>query len=166
MPEEADPNAPDTPEVDDAEEFDADRAKAKIAKANNEASNLRKRLKELEAKAAQLDELEDAKKTEVERLAEQQKTLEARAAQAEQDSARLRVAMNRGLTEAQAKRLVGSTVEELEADAEELLATFKPEEPAPEPPGRPKERLQPGALPDAAPEADIRSIVDSIPRGL
>lgn len=51
-----------------AEEFDAARAQAKIRKANQEAANLRKRLKDLEPLARKAKELEDAQKTEAERL--------------------------------------------------------------------------------------------------
>lgn len=50
------------------EPFDAARAQAKIRKANQEAANLRKRLKELEPLAAKAKEIEDAQKTEAERL--------------------------------------------------------------------------------------------------
>jgi len=39
---------------------------------------------------------------------------------------RLQVALDKGLTGSQAKRLVGSTKEELEADADELLSTWGP----------------------------------------
>jgi len=37
------------------------------------------------------------------------------------ETARLRIALNKGLTEAQVKRLVGSTAEELEADADAYM---------------------------------------------
>lgn len=47
---------------------------------------------------------------------------EAKKATARAD--RLEVAMEKGLTPAQAKRLVGETKEELEADADEILETF------------------------------------------
>lgn len=49
-----------------------------------------------------------------------------RATKAEGELLRLRVAMRKGLTETQAKRLIGNTEEELEDDADDLLATFKP----------------------------------------
>jgi hypothetical protein len=39
---------------------------------------------------------------------------------------RAEVATSKGLTAAQARRLQGSTVEELEADADDLLTSFKP----------------------------------------
>jgi hypothetical protein len=43
---------------------------------------------------------------------------------AELRATRLEVAHNKGLTPAQAKRLVGSTRDELEADADEILKDF------------------------------------------
>lgn len=53
------------------EPFDEARAKAKIRKANSEAESLRKRLKELEPAAAELQRIKDAEKTESERLNDQ-----------------------------------------------------------------------------------------------
>ena len=66
--------------ADDAQEADAggeekpfDRKKfeAELRKKNNEAANLRKRLKELEPAAAELHRIKDAEKTESERLNDQ-----------------------------------------------------------------------------------------------
>ena len=51
--------------------FDRKQAEAKIRKANSEAANLRKRLKELEPKAAELQRIKDAEKSESERLNDQ-----------------------------------------------------------------------------------------------
>lgn len=68
------PQETDTaPEADgtDAEPFDRVRAEAKIRKANSEAKSLRERLKVLEPLAAKARELEDAQKTETERLNDQ-----------------------------------------------------------------------------------------------
>jgi hypothetical protein len=81
---------------------------------------------DLKSKAAKFDELDQASKSEQERLTERLAAAEARAAEIEGRALRLEVAAENGLTPAQAKRLVGSTREELEADAEELLATFQP----------------------------------------
>ncbi|MFJ4637609.1 hypothetical protein ACIP69_18545 [Streptomyces hygroscopicus] len=73
-----DSGSPET--VEDAQEadtgaeerpFDRKQAEAKIRKANNEAANLRKRLKELEPKAAELQRIKDAEKSESERLNDQ-----------------------------------------------------------------------------------------------
>lgn len=63
------------------EPFDAARAQAKIRKANQEAANLRKRLKDLEPLAAKAKEIEDAQKTEVQRLQERLDAAEKRSAQ-------------------------------------------------------------------------------------
>lgn len=119
---------------EETETFDPDRAKAKIAKANSEAANLRRRVRELEAAEAKLKELEDADKTEGQRALEAAKAAEVRADKAEAELMRLTVAMEKGLTVAQAKRLVGTTLEELESDADELIAQFgisKDKDPAP-----------------------------------
>jgi hypothetical protein len=64
----------DAQEADSGSEekpFDRKQAEAKIRKANSEAANLRKRLKELEPKAAELQAIKDAEKTESERLNDQ-----------------------------------------------------------------------------------------------
>lgn len=151
--------APLTPDDFEEEEFDAERAKAKITKANQEAKSLRQRLKELEPLAAKAKEQEDAAKSVEQRIAE----AERRVTDAETRALRLEVAAEKGLTPNQAKRLVGSTREELEADAADLLATFKPNGQEPTPNGRPKERMRPGAVPSADPAGP--SMNDLIRRG-
>ncbi|MEU4570840.1 hypothetical protein [Micromonospora sp. NPDC023956] len=88
--------------------------KQALRKANKEAETLRLRLKEYE----------DRDKTEAEKTAERLSEAETKAAAAELRALRLEVAAEKGLTPAQAKRLVGSSREELEADADELLSTF------------------------------------------
>lgn len=92
------------------------REQEKRAKANAEA-------------ATKLQQYEDAQKSAEERATEALTTAEKRASEAEARALRLEVASEKGLTPAQAKRLVGSTREELEADAADLLENFKP--PAP-----------------------------------
>lgn len=76
------------------------------------------------AAAKKLAEIEEASKSEADKAAERLTAAEKRAADAEVQVLRLEVAGEKGLTPAQAKRLVGSTREDLEADADELLATF------------------------------------------
>lgn len=80
--------------------------------------------------AQRLEEIENASKTEQQRAAEALTAAEKRAADAESAALRIEVAAKKGLTPAQAKRLVGSSLEELEADADDLLTNFKPPEPA------------------------------------
>jgi hypothetical protein len=70
--------------------------------------------------------------------AEKRAAAEDRAAAAELKAVRLEVAAEKGLTPAQAKRLIGATKEELEADADDIIATFpatpaKPNVPKPDP---------------------------------
>ena len=111
----------DATEAPDAEprKTDSDvppEVKRALSKANKEAETLRLKLKEYE----------DRDKTEMERLTERAEAAERAAAETELRALRIEVAAEKGLTPAQAKRLVGSTRDELEADAKELLDTFKP----------------------------------------
>lgn len=79
---------------------------------------------DLKAKADKLAQLEDKDKNEVEKLKEQLTASEKRAEKAESNALRSEIASAKGLTAAQAKRLAGSTKEELESDADDLLEAF------------------------------------------
>lgn len=107
---------PATGELGDAgkKALDAERREKRAAE---------KRAADLEAR---LKEFEDRDKTESTRAIERAEAAEKAAAAAEARALRLEIAAENGLTAAQAKRLVGETREELEADAKELLETFKP----------------------------------------
>lgn len=171
MPEDPtpDPDAPPEGEPKDAdtEPFDLDRAKAKIAKANSEAEGLRKRLKELEPLAKKAQELEESQKSEQQKVLERAEAAEKRAAAAETELLRLQVGAAKGLTPAQARRLVGTTAEELEADADDLLASFRPDDqPGDRMPRRPVERLRGGGDPTAEPEeTDPEKLAALVRRG-
>lgn len=158
-------DAPEAPQVEqetDEGPFDETRAKAKIAKVNSEAASLRKRLKELEPMAAKAKELEDANKSEAEKTTERLTATEKRAEKAEGELLRLTVGLDKGLTPAQAKRLVGSTKEELEADADDLLTTFGGDKKAPST-RKPNERLRGGSDPEDPPgETDPRKLAAAI----
>lgn len=128
---------------------------------------LRKANKEAETYRRKLQELEDRDKSETDKLKDRVTVAEKRAEEAEARALRLEVAAEKGLTLTQAKRLVGSTKEELEADAAELLESFggsngnggaKP------PAGKPKEKLRPGQVPDASEEPDIDKVADLVYR--
>lgn len=133
-------------------------------KARREAE---KRLKVLEAK---IQEAEDADKSEAERLQAQVATLtkQAEAAQAKVD--RFEVAAAKGLTPAQARRLVGSTKEELEDDADAMRAELgldkedddTGEEQPKDDGGRPKEKLRSGASNEDDETPDPGKLADSI----
>jgi len=86
---------------------------------------------DLKAKASKFDEAEQANKSELEKERERAEKAEERATKAEQATLRADVAAAKGLTAGQAKRLVGSTREELEADADEILADFAPKKTTP-----------------------------------
>lgn len=113
---------------------------------------------ELRRKAGEFDRLEAAKKTEVEQLTDKATQAEERASKAELSAMRLDVALDKApegmpvsKIRALAKRLTGSTQEELEADAEELFAEFADTKPAgdgqakPDPGQRPRESM--GSVP-------------------
>src|SRR5690242_675195 len=121
---ETEPSEQETPKPKPTETVEFWKQKAREqearAKANAEA-------------ATRLQQFEDRDKTEAQKLTERAEAAERRAAEIEGRALRLEVAAEKGLTPAQAKRLVGETREQLEADADELLETFKPAAPAEEP---------------------------------
>lgn len=146
------------------------RMRAALAKANAEAKKFREEADALKASIAE-------GKTDAERVAGTLAELKARADAADLRAMRAEVAASKGLTSAQAKRLQGTTVEELEADADELLAAFKPTETDGSTDngatarktgvGRPQEALRPGATPPAeqTPAYDSAKLLADVPRG-
>ena len=119
--------------------------------------DLERRLKELEPLAAKAAEFEEAQKTEAQRQADALEAAKADGAKAATELLQLQAAMSKapaGMDHATitdfAGRLRGSTLEELQADAETLFASITV------PPatgggaghaGLPVENLRPGALP-------------------
>lgn len=172
MPPEDKPTDDDKPDVpdddkptDDEPDWSVEGPKWKAMSRKHEAQ-----AKSNADAAKRLKEIEDANKSETQKLADEKAASDKVAASAQGELLRLRVAMRKGLTEVQAKRLVGDTEEELEADAEELLASFKPadsdtDDGPKNKPTRPKERLRPGAAPDEEPdETDPRKLAADLPR--
>lgn len=152
------------------QEAAADQAKSsdwyekELAKTRKEAAKYRTDNKSLAEKAAKLDELEGATKSDLEKLTEKATTFEQRAAEAEAKALRLEIAFEKGLTPKQASRLVGSTKEELEADADELLETFGTAT-KPKGNGRMAENLRPSGGGDEPPEeTDPAKLAAAIPR--
>ena len=119
----------ETEETEESETFDAEKAREKLRKVNSENRNLRERAKKAEQKAQ-----------ETAGNGEKLTALEA-------ENLRLRVAVKHGLPENLAKRLSGSTEEELLADAEELLDLMGGKKP---PTNQPKEKLRGGGDPTQA----------------
>jgi predicted nucleic acid-binding Zn-ribbon protein len=74
------------------------------------------------AAAAKLKEFEDRDLSELQKLQRDRDELSQKLTPLQQENARLHVALDKGLPKALAGRLQGSTVEELTADAEALMA--------------------------------------------
>ena len=91
-----------------------DEVKKALKKANKEAETLRLKLKEYE----------DANKSDLQKLQEERDSLKFERDSLYLEQLRREVADEKGLTPAQARRLVGSTREELETDADDVLAAF------------------------------------------
>ncbi len=126
------------------------------------------RAKENAEAAKKLKELEDSQKSELTKAQEQASTAEGKATAAEQRALRAEVAIEKGLSATLAKRLQGSTKEEIEADADDLLKEFgggKSDDGKGGPASRPKERLSGGSDPtDGVDTDDPRKLAERIPR--
>lgn len=112
-------------------EFDAEKAKKLIYDKSRDAEELNERLAAANTKNSELQTTLDAKLREglsaEEKAAAERADLEKKLADAGQkdlEVARLEIALDKGLTKDQAKRLLGSTVDELQADADVLVETF------------------------------------------
>lgn len=179
MAEDEDPNKPPATGDDSGGGGDAGAGAKKALDAERAA----RRKADADAKAAR-DELAKLQatinegKTDGERMTAKLVELEARANEADMRAMRAEVAQSKGLTAAQAKRLQGKTVEELEADADELLSAFKPADGGgdgddaqagrtPTGTGRPRENLRPGATPpaDNTEPYDSTKLLAAVPRG-
>ncbi|MCD0450774.1 DUF4355 domain-containing protein [Actinocorallia sp. API 0066] len=140
---------------------------------------------ELKQRAQAADQAADSSKTELQKLTARVEAAEKKAAASELKALKSEIAQAKGLTPSQARRLQGSTREELEADADDLLEAFggsKKDEPKDtdketegdgkkdepderteaSPFGRPKERLVPGAAPEAKPEEPNDDLADAV----
>jgi len=89
-----------------------------------EARRWRTEAQENRHKASEFDKLQAATKTEAQRQAEAQLALQRRAEEAEARALRLEVAHEKNLPVALARRLQGSTREEIESDADELTRSL------------------------------------------
>lgn len=120
--ENSDTEDEDSEDEDEAPAADLESVLKSLRKKNRENQNLRKRVKDAEETAKDATTL----KTDNQRLAT--------------ENMRLTVAVNHGLPMELAKRLVGATVEEMEADAADMLKLFAKSVPAS---SRPRENLKP-----------------------
>lgn len=128
---------PDSPDTGDDGDYKSEAEKWKaLARKHEQAA------KANAGAAKQLAEIADRDKSDQQKLAERAEAAEKRAAEVELRALRHEVALAKGLTSSQAKRLVGSTEAELLADADELLSDIKS--------GRPPVDVDQGVRGDAA----------------
>ena len=159
-----DPEPTDDPEPTPEPQGDTTDWKAEARKWEARAKASHAEAKANADAAKRLKEMEDADKSEVQRANEAVAAAEKRANEAEAKALRAEIAAEKGLTLSQAKRLIGSTREELEADADELLEAFK----APESDDKrdlsrkPKEKLRPGASADPDPAPSGEDIAEKV----
>lgn len=139
---------------------------------------------ELKTKAGKLDEIEQANKTEVEKLREELESTRSESSTSKADLLRLQVALDKapeGMSLAKvrklAKRLTGSTREELEADAGDLFEDYGGTTSGKDTGDgdgsgdgsggddtsrRPRERLLPGASSETDTEDDPEKLADAV----
>lgn len=169
---------PNAPEADEPEGNGTDLA-AEVAKWRALARKHQKRAEAGAEAERRLAEIEAQGKSELEKAQEAAREWQQKAERAELGRLRAEVATRKGLTADQAKRLQGSTEEELDQDADELLEAFKPSPSQPSEPEAdratgtngsgadraPVPRLRPGAVPDAgAVERDPAKLAAQISR--
>lgn len=144
--------------ADTTKDWEADANKWKALSRKHEAASkaAAEELKQMKASA-------DAGKSEVQQLTDAVKALQERAELAELNGLKAEVAAAKGLTPVQAKRLVGTTREALEEDADELLEAFKPADKKKAAPSNRKEDLRGGGEPSETPqELNPRKLAEAI----
>lgn len=131
------------------DEFNPEKAWQLIQNLRGDVDKHKARIGELTPFEQKARELEDAQKTEQQRLADQLAAAQQEAATYRGQALRMKVATEKGVPAALVGRLQGSTEEELAADADALLAAFPQTAPV-QPAGQraPIEALRPGSLPN------------------
>ena len=150
------PEAPETPEETQPESADPegdelpDWVQKKIQKANNEAKNLRQRLKEQEPLVAAAQEAERAKMSELERERADRKALQAQLSERDTQLLQARYQIPDDYIE-----FIGEgTFEEKEARAAKVGQMVQKDTPERPPTERPVASLKPGASPSTPPVED------------
>lgn len=173
----ADDDAKDKPGTGKPEDSDAEKLKAEVDRWKRISRENEEKAKANADAAKRLKDLEDSDKSAIEKAESRASAAEKERDEAKGHLLRVTVAAEKGLTPTQAKRLVGSTREELESDADELLETFskfgrsdpgkgdEDDKDKPAPRDRPKERLSGGGDPTEEPEeTDPRKLAARVPR--
>lgn len=89
-----------------------------------EARKWENRAKENKTAAEELAAIKESQKTEAQKLEDRATAAEKALSDKTLEAERALVALEKGLTPSQAKRLIGTTREELAADADEIVAEF------------------------------------------
>ena len=108
-------------------EFDAEKAKRLVSNLRGDVDRYKVQVADLSEKARKLDDIEESKKSELEKLADKLSTAESRAQTAEANLLRYSVAAAKGVPSDAVDRLRGETEEELAADADKLLELLRPQ---------------------------------------
>jgi dsDNA-specific endonuclease/ATPase MutS2 len=144
---------PQQPEQQDANTL-PQWARDAITKANKEAAGYRTKLAEVQPMADQFRQLEEASKSELQRIQEAQAAAEKRAEQAAAEAIRYKAAATHGIPADHFDLLGSGTEEEITARAEKistlLAAQAQQQTPPPKPQSRPVEHMRPGATPGEA----------------
>lgn len=163
---------PAEPEQPDTGSDDGGDASAEVEKWKALARKHEQQAKKNADAAKRLSELEDSQKSEIEKVTDKATQAEQRAAEAEAKALRFEVAADKapeGMAAAKVRKLAqfltGTTQEELEEQADEILALIGDADGGEKPSRRPKERLKSGAASDSEPEPDPKKIADSVMRG-
>lgn len=106
---------------DTEDEFDRDRAMAKIRKVNREAENLRRRLKEAEAAQAELKEIKDSQKSDAERLTDRASAAETQVSELTRQINMLTIQKEFDLSDDQVEYLKGEDLDALRESAEKYI---------------------------------------------
>jgi len=163
-----DPPKADPPKNDPDDEPLGESGKRALERERAARKEAEAKVKELEPLAAKAKELEDANKSDIDKANEKVAVAEKRAQDAELNAWRLEVATEKGLNASQAKRLVGTTKDELLADADASIedGTFVVNKGGamPPPSKRPKPDLRTGSDPDGDDEPEAKDLIDAIPR--
>lgn len=120
----------ETEEPEPKQEPNAEKPEEKPNDIKAMESALKKANREAEAARKKLKEIEDAGKSETDKLREEAAAAKREAVEARTEALKLKVGLDRGLPKSLVPRLQGETEEEMAADADALLAELKPKAPS------------------------------------
>lgn len=146
-PEDTDPASTPSPVTGEEQDMSdlPEWARQSLTKANAQAAKYRTQVRELEPLAQKAKELEEAQKTEQEKLTERATKAEAQAQVAREQALKFQIAAKHGITEADFDLIGTGTPDQMEARAARIASLTAH---APQPPSNsPKPLLRPGATP-------------------